>query len=587
MLKILVIGEKVIQLLDKQIQIISCDTGNFYSNREVRLHLANKKVKAERRYLKNKLERTTDDSERERLIDLIALKTQYAKSTKDKLLKLLENKVNSNIASDGRHHVRELKENEVGNMRTISVFDSALTRTIGAKIDEFTEDFMVVQVYYFDIMKDIIYNGFMYHGEKYIYFTSSAGQIRTKKLVFIKESVYKKHERTLMCGLTLDDINAKGGNNPNKHLAYLALVNSATDVWNRFNIDKAIVIDDFETDVLGTYDFVNTDDGFSITRMTDYVPVPHTDGAGMMLPRMGKNRIVRLPWIKGLLCQFDFVRFIEEKNCSPVILDIYGEPHDIIKEGIEVIFTKSQFKLWKYYDNWESYKDSYKKYGCTAGYTKIEESDIKNAKINYQMLQSLTDITDEEIAEIAFPSINKLNNLCSSVDNMKAAFGVTGGTKNLTAWQKSIDIYPELLNDEYAKTRLRDIKNGLIKKYKSGKLEINGKYTFMLPDFYAACEFWFLGEKEPKGLLDDGEVYCSLFQETDKLDCLRSPHLYKEHAVRNNIACNKYGERKAEVSKWFCTKGLYTSTHDLITKILMFDKHTMSNHMETYGYKTR
>lgn len=215
MLKILVIGEKVIQLLDKQIQIISCDTGNFYSNREVRLHLANKKVKAERRYLKNKLERTTDDSERERLTDLIALKTQYAKSTKDKLLKLLENKVNSNIASDGRHHVRELKENEVGNMRTISVFDSALTRTIGAKIDEFTEDFMVVQVYYFDIMKDIIYNGFIYHGEKYIYFTSSAGQIRTKKLVFIKESVYKEHERTLMCGLTLDDINAKGGNNPN------------------------------------------------------------------------------------------------------------------------------------------------------------------------------------------------------------------------------------------------------------------------------------------------------------------------------------------------------------------------------------
>ena len=159
--------------------------------------------------------------------------------------------------------------------------------------------------------------------------------------------------------------------------------------------------------------------------MTDYVPIPHTDGAGMMLPKVGKNRIVRLPWIKGLLGQFDFVEFIKEHNCSPVIKDIYGQEHDVIAEGIEVIFTKSQFKLNKYYSSWQDYKDNYKRYGCTAGYTKIEEPRIRNAKINYQMLQSLTDITDEEIAEIAKGSITKLNTICESVDNMKSAFGVT------------------------------------------------------------------------------------------------------------------------------------------------------------------
>ena len=70
--------------------------------------------------------------------------------------------------------------------------------------------------------------------------------------MFIKESVWLKHEKTLMCGLTLDKINALGGNNPNKHLAYTALINSATDVWEEFDIDKSIVIDDFETDVEGT-----------------------------------------------------------------------------------------------------------------------------------------------------------------------------------------------------------------------------------------------------------------------------------------------------------------------------------------------
>ena len=70
-----------------------------------------------------------------------------------------------------------------------------------------------------------------------------------------------------MCGLTIDSINQKGGNNPNKHLAYMALTNSATDIWNEFDIDKTIVIDDFETNVYGTYDLVDDID-YSIKQET-------------------------------------------------------------------------------------------------------------------------------------------------------------------------------------------------------------------------------------------------------------------------------------------------------------------------------
>ena len=40
---------------------------------------------------------------------------------------------------------------------------------------------------------DMYYN----EGEKYKYFTSSAGQIRKKKAVFIKESVWNKIEKTI------------------------------------------------------------------------------------------------------------------------------------------------------------------------------------------------------------------------------------------------------------------------------------------------------------------------------------------------------------------------------------------------------
>lgn len=611
--------------LDKQVQILSVDTGNFYSNHEAMLHWKNHKLRIERNKLKKKesdivsklLEsginrndltkilnyefdfKSFDDSdillelgvEYCKVMELIKLKNQKIKESKNKLLNILSNKIESNITTNGTHHIRELRNlNPSGNKtdvlkyanesfndkKIISVFDSAFTRMIGAKQDELNEDFMVVQVYYFDIIKDLIYHGFIYKGEKYIYFTSSAGQIRTKKTVFIKESVWKKYEKTIMCGLTIDSINAKGGNNPNKHLAYMALTNSATDIWEEFDIDRTIVIEDFETDVYGTYDLVDDAD-YSIKRVSDHVPITHTDGAGMMLPyafgKEQKNQMVRLPWIKGLLGVFDFKKFIEVNNCSSKIVDIYGKTWDIIEDDIQVIFTKSQTKMWKYYDSWEQYKEYYKFYNCTAGYTNKEEDRIKDATINYQMLQTLTEADGEDIDKIIKKSNDKLKNICSSISSMKSAFGITPDScdDNMTYLQKAIRLYPDLMNDEWLKIILRQIKDSMVKNYKAGSLSVDGKYTFLLPDFYAACEYWFMNNKSPNGLLDDQEVFCWLFRKAEELDCLRSPHLYKEHAIRKNIACNIDKEKQQQIREWFATDAVYTSCKDLISKILQFD----------------
>lgn len=374
-----------------------------------------------------------------------------------------------------------------------------------------------------------------------------------------------------MCGLTIDKINSKGGNNVNKHLAYMALTNSATDEWAEFDIDKSIVIDDFETDVYGTFDFVDETD-YSITRKTDYVPIPHTDGAGMILPSVSsKNFMFRAPWIKGLLGVFNFRKFIEVNNYSPIITDIYGQEHDVIKEDIQIIFTKSQFKMAKFYDSWDEYKDSFKKYHCSAGKCNVEEDRIKNAKINYQMLQTLTNITDDEIDLLTQKSAERISNICNSKETMMDILGITPYNTNMTAFQKAVKLYSALLNDTYAKDVIREVKNSLLKKYRSGKLEVNGKYTFLLPDFYAACEYWFGHVNNPIGLLSDKEVFCWLFKRYEKLDCLRSPHLYKEHAIRFNVTNEVYGDRAKLIREWFTTDGLYASTHDLISKILMYD----------------
>lgn len=589
----------------------SIDTGHFYSNYERHLHNINHKYREERSFIQNKLPEyeellkaygyTNDDIKYiksgsfEKIHDiiwntsdilrdyikwvlLIKYKRKMAQKSKVKLLEFLKNKVETNQLSEkcknrnnNLHHIRVLNDKSLNDTNIISVFESALTRMIELKQDEFTDALMVIQVYYFDIFKDISFYGFMYKGEKYKYFTSSAGQIRKKKAVFIKESVWNNIEKTAMCGLTIENINKKGGNNVNKHLAYLALTNSAADEWDNFDINKCIVIDDFETNVYGTFDFIDETD-YSISRKTDFIPIAHTDGAGIVLPTvMNKNTMFRAPWIKGLLGVFDFKKFIEVNNCSPTILDIYGKEHNVINEDIQVIFTKSQFKMYKYYDSWDEYKTYFKKYNCKAGLCNVEEDRMKNAKINYQMLQTLTNITDDEIDLLTNRSVERINNVCTSEDTMKDILGITPYNTNPTPFQKAVKIYPALLNDTYAKDVIREVKNSLLKKYRSGKLDINGKYTFLLPDYYAACEYWFGHIENPKGLLADKEVFCWLFKHYEKLDCLRSPHLYKEHAIRFNVANEAYKERLTKVREWFMTDAVYTSIHDLISKMLQFD----------------
>lgn len=588
--------------LDKQISEYLVDTGNFYSNKERYLHNMNCKYRRERNYLNNKLidienqliKTGTDkkllndirnSAQRGKEVDttyfsadlleyyqinlLIVHKRMKAKQSKELLLAKMANKVNDNINGAGK--IRVLNEKTVTEKNIISVFDSFLTRTMGLQENEFTEDLITVQVYYFDVFKDLVYFGFLFKGKKYRYYTSSAGQIRKKKAVFIAEDVWNKISNTITCGLSVDDINAKGGVNANKYLAYTALANSATDKWEDFDIDKAIVVPDFETNVVAEHDFIDDSD-FSITRKIGEIPITHTDGAGMMLPTVSsKNFMVRLPWVKGLLCVFDFRKFICEKNGSRTITDIYGKTWDIFGDDVQIIFTESQFKMHKYYDSWQEYKNKFKEYNCEACICNKEENRIPNATINYQMLQSIVDITDDEIEEIAAKSVEAVTSITKDLLTIKRLLDIHAYNKNMTPYQQSIAIYPNLINDTYTKDIIRDVKNSLVERYRAGQLEIKGKYTFLIPDLYAFCEHLFLGIEAPTGLLQDGEVYCNIYSTVSDVDCLRSPHLFREHGVRHNINRITDAERYNEISRWFTTVGCYTSTHDAISKLLQFD----------------
>ena len=542
--------------LQKLYYVYGLDTACFYTNEENKLERKNIRARSLKKKLKEKY-KNIKTSDKKRTLDFL---NQTIDSTKEELKNLLSQ--NIGITRTVREDKIFNKEHEPSLKRRVSIFDGNLSRCFGLKEREFNEEIIIVKVYFFHVAESIIKNGFYMNGHKYVFFSASAGQIRTKKLVAVREDLLVEHWNTLTAGLTIDSINKQGGMNVNKFLAYLALCNSGTDVWEDFDIDRCIVVDDFENTVNGLVDFID-DKTFEITRMRHDLPMAQIDGAGLILPCVGKyNFMTRLPWVKGLLAVFDFIRFIKEHNVSPIVVDIYGQSHDIIKENIQIIFTKSQFKMWKYFKDWNEYKTNFKKYNCTAAKCNEEEDEFTDAGINYQMIQTLSDMTDEEIKELGKDNETDITNLATDMKTMLKVFGATSWNRYKNGFEKSLEKYPELLSDIYSRQTLREIKNKLEKNLWSARFNIKGKYTFVIPDLYAFCEWLFLKEENPKGLLKDGYVCCRLFENGEKLDCLRSPHLYVEHPIRINETDNN----------WFLTNAVYISSHDFISRIVQCDK---------------
>ena len=172
---------------------------------------------------------------------------------------------------------------------------------------------------------------------------------------------------------------------------------------------------------------------------------------------------------------------------------------------------------------------------------------------------------DDEIQRLIRQSVEEIEAIGNDYQTTMRLLGATEYNKNPSWFQEALMIYPELFRDPYCRDILKQTKQSLVKQAKGGRLRVNGKYLFLSPDLYAFCEWLFLDEQNPRGLLEDGEVYTSEFKNDDELACLRSPHLYREWPIKQN-------KRNEELDKWFgMTKCIYTSCHDLISRILQFD----------------
>ena len=455
--------------------------------------------------------------------------------------------------------------------RCITEFESEISRAMGIATGDYTFDKIIIQwgKNKEDILSQLVMDGFFMDiliddkiiQKKYRCLTASAAQLRRDKFQAISEDAWLKIKNLVECGLTWECINAHGGCNSNKYLAYIGILSSATDEWTDFDIDRAIVIPDWESDITAMMMYIKDDYSTEIGVRT--VRVNQVDGGGMMLPCVSsKNFIIRGPYAKGLLIVFDFIRFCREHNVPAVIKDRWGLEHDLIKENIQILFTDSQLKMAKYYDSWEHYKHEFKKNGCHFGRTQYEEDYLPDKNMNYQMIQTLTDFTDDEIKCFTARTHKKLLEITKDKDAMLET--LKANERSVAPDKIALYIYPELLRDGYSRQQLKDTKKRMLLDAKSGAVRMKNKRLFVSPDWYAACEYYFMHIENPVGLVPADHIVCRPFINEEKADVLRSPHLYREHCIRTII-------HDPKIYSWFPTDAIVCSCHDMTGHILQMD----------------
>ena len=460
--------------------------------------------------------------------------------------------------------------------KKIAEFESDMSRAMGLQTNEHTFDKIIIKWKNLDLLEQLVMDGFtmdlLIEGrivqKKYRCFTASAGQLRRDKVQFLSEDMWIKIKDRIECGLDWETINARGSTNVNKLLAYYALCGSATDPWDAFDIERCIVIPDWEGEVTDRMMYIKPDYTTEVGIRT--VLINHVDGAGMISPEATiipeelkrKNFMFRGPFFKGLLSSFDFIRFCLVNGVNPVIKDFWGLEHDLIKENIQIVFTASQFKLCGLYSSWQEYKSAFKRCGCMFGITQFEEDYLPDKNFNYQMIQTLVDFNDDEIKEFTAKTHKRILNLAKDPAAMLRT--LKADENSFIKDKVALALYPELLRDGYSRAQLKDTKKRMLQDAKSGSIRCENKRLFAIPDWYAACEYYFMHIEKPKGLLENGTIACRPFIHYEKADVLRSPHLYCEHAVRTIV-------KNPEIYEWFITDGIYTSCHDMISRILQFD----------------
>ena len=429
------------------------------------------------------------------------------------------------------------------------------------------------------ILNQIIKDGIDIDGTHYIFYTSSTSQMKNAEITLLSQEFWDKNKSSLMCGLTEEKINKI---NTGKYFSALALNMSNSicpDPENEVSIDDVIIVQDFKTKVHGSVNYLDVDN-LSIEEKEKDIEIEHMDGAGIFIPgTFPWSCQIRGGWLKGAIFPFDFHAFIrehEDKLSDINMKDAWGKAvslDDFL--NAKIILTDSQLKMRKYYDSLGDYRKKFKESGCKITINNIAhdvniEDSSPEIHLAYQPLQTIprSNMTDEAIARLTEKSIRYINDAKTDPNVALKLMGITDAEKVTNPLHAAILQYPYLLNDAYVKKVMQNALKAERTKAMGGKIILNGLWSYVCPDLYAFCQWLFLGESEPEGLLDSGYIYNKFYDDKDDIEevcCIRYPHLSDcEHAIRKL-------KKSDECKKWFVGYDTVVSCQDLISKVLQCD----------------
>lgn len=511
--------------------------------------------------------------------------------------------------------VRKIENKYLREDFEIAIFENDITRLafedrslMGANY-QLLDEIVYMEIFHNEIMWQILTNGIYINNKEYMLFSATTGQVRNTTVTLMRKDFFEKHKGYLQVGLSKERINTHTnavkkdlGMNVGKYLSYNALpLSSSILPDNEIDIDRCIVVNGLETVITDKVKYVDiqTDkDGqcYVVDTPEEYVDkeikIEHTDGAGMFLPgELPSSCQIRGGYFKGAMFPFDFRLFAHDIAHNFVIPDAWGNMVDIEKEDIRFIFTTSQLKMWKEYDSWEEYKSYFKKNHLKISINSYANPAKETVAFAYQYLQTLPYATD--ISKLCEPAIEELTKLKTDIEYVKQELGLTidavtdeemaEGTsetetndkdnnkkKSNSYIAKALDLYPALIYDSYIKQKIQNLFTARKKSYMGGKLPIRGYYSYIVPDMYAFCEYLFMGEQNPKGLIPKNYVYNKYYDECGDVEnviCLRSPHLSRYEYPKRKLV------QSDECKKWFGSMESDTvvSCHDLISKSIQCD----------------
>ena len=482
---------------------------------------------------------------------------------------------------EGLYTDREIYDKKLLNSKSLGKDDIEKIVANRNEVQSEIDDMLYVKDYVTIVMestKDYDYiceNGVEINDKVYHRLSCSAGQARKSTIVVCPDDI-------------IDEVIHRLDNDRNKNIplaaskynAYFGLSSSATQVVSE---PKFIVVKDFEnTDTFDVH-FVteiagNTDDLVEDKTVTQ--TFNRTDGMGLISPRQAKKWAdelgldyipsqfgLRQSFIKGMLCTFPIHEFCEEINGGNYIVDtIYKDENgNYIKADLrdyDIIISESQFKLWNCYDDVDDYLEKCHKNGLKWGIPQYAPKECKNIlKMNYQFLQTLN-LNETDIKELCKPFVDWITGV--SYDNFEYMLlfllGVNNTEENINNflrssdnyWLKSLVVNPNLKNDRFIRTKIRDLIKNKIKKGCMGDIYVKGNFQTLVSDPYAYMQH--VCGIEPTGLLDKDEFYSNYWNERNvtQVDGMRSPLTFRSEHVVMNL------KKNAETEKWYryCKTGI-------------------------------